>query len=43
MKDALARLAIINETCSPEAFKTEKGVDEFTRFKKKINRDLKVK
>jgi hypothetical protein len=45
MKDALARLAIIYETCSPEGISAstqEKGVDEFTRLKKKIHRELKV-
>jgi hypothetical protein len=45
MKDALARLAIIYETCSPEgiaASTTDKGVDEFTRLKSKINRQIKV-
>ncbi|KAJ3391206.1 hypothetical protein HDU92_009161 [Lobulomyces angularis] len=44
MRDAMRRLNIIYEACAPEAIAekaAEKGLDEFTRTKKKINQDVK--
>lgn len=44
MRDAMKRLAVINDNCNPEAAESsaaEKGLDEFTRLKKKIHADVK--
>lgn len=44
MRDAMRRLNIIYEACAPEAIASaaaEKDMDDFTRLKKKVNRDVK--
>lgn len=45
MRDAMKKLTVINENCNPEAAENsanEKGLDEFTRLKKKIHADVKA-
>ncbi|KAJ3122229.1 WD repeat-containing protein 34 [Nowakowskiella sp. JEL0407] len=45
MRDAIRRLQIIYEACAPEAVEAkevEKGLDEFTRIRKKLHVDVKA-
>ncbi|KAJ1562026.1 hypothetical protein HK096_002396 [Nowakowskiella sp. JEL0078] len=45
MRDAMRRLQIIYESCAPEAIEAkdaEKGLDEFTRIRKKLHGDVKA-
>jgi hypothetical protein len=44
MRDAMRRLDVIYQACAPEAIAAatqDKGLDEFQKLKKKINRDVK--
>ena len=44
LREAMKRLQVIYEDCAPdaaEAAATEKGLDEFSRLKKKVHKDVK--